>query len=188
VSGGVGDYIFTMSHPLRIKPLSNEELDEAQHQLLASVGGLAEPEHNIFRTLIRYPRLFRRWSQVGGILLSGLLPLRDRELLVLRTAYLCDSEYVWHQHARIALECGVTRHELARIRLGSVDEDWDPFESALLHAADELHRGGTIEDGGWEVLSTRYNDRQLIEVCMLVGHYHLIAFTLNSLGVQVETL
>jgi hypothetical protein len=35
-------------------------------------------------------------------------------------------------------------------------------------------------------LAGRYNDRQLIEVPMLVGHYHLLAFTLNSLGVQVE--
>ena len=26
----------------------------------------------------------------------------------------------------------------------------------------------------------------MIELPMLVGHYHLVAFTLNSLGVQVE--
>ena len=32
----------------------------------------------------------------------------------------------------------------------------------------------------------RYDERQLIEVPMLVGHYHMVAFTLNSLGVQRE--
>jgi hypothetical protein len=31
-----------------------------------------------------------------------------------------------------------------------------------------------------------YDDKQLIEVPMVVGHYHLVGFTLNSLGVQLE--
>ena len=35
-------------------------------------------------------------------------------------------------------------------------------------------------------LAARYDERQLIELPMLVGHYHLVAFTLNSLGVQLE--
>ena len=38
----------------------------------------------------------------------------------------------------------------------------------------------------WAALAGRYDDRQLIEVPMLVGHYHMLAFTLNSLGIQVE--
>ena len=36
------------------------------------------------------------------------------------------------------------------------------------------------------MLREQYDDRQLIEVCMLVGQYHLVAFTLNSLGVEGE--
>ncbi|OWY58966.1 carboxymuconolactone decarboxylase, partial [cyanobacterium TDX16] len=31
-----------------------------------------------------------------------------------------------------------------------------------------------------------YSEAQLIEICMVVGQYHLVAFTLNSLGVERE--
>ena len=31
-----------------------------------------------------------------------------------------------------------------------------------------------------------YGESQLIEICMVIGQYHLVAFTLNSLGVERE--
>jgi alkylhydroperoxidase family enzyme len=53
-------------------------------------------------------------------------------------------------------------------------------------AADELHDHSRISDGTWAELAAGYDEQQLIEVCMLVGNYHLVAFTLNSLGVELE--
>jgi hypothetical protein len=35
-------------------------------------------------------------------------------------------------------------------------------------------------------LSDELTDRQLIELCLLVGHYEMLAMTLNSLGVEPE--
>jgi len=43
-----------------------------------------------------------------------------------------------------------------------------------------------LSDATWRALAERYDDQQLIEVCMVVGQYHLVAFTLRSLGVQRE--
>jgi hypothetical protein len=53
-------------------------------------------------------------------------------------------------------------------------------------AADELHRDSRIGDDTWAALRGRYDDKQLIELLMVVGQYHLVSFTLNSLGVQRE--
>ena len=36
------------------------------------------------------------------------------------------------------------------------------------------------------MLVERVDPAQLIELCMVVGQYHLVAFTLNSLGVEGE--
>ena len=44
----------------------------------------------------------------------------------------------------------------------------------------------SISDATWNELASHYDERQLIELPMLVGHYHLVAYTLNSLGVQRE--
>jgi alkylhydroperoxidase family enzyme len=63
---------------------------------------------------------------------------------------------------------------------------WSAEDEALLHAADELHEASVISDPTWDALAARFDDQQLIELCMLVGQYHLVAFALNSLRVQRE--
>jgi alkylhydroperoxidase family enzyme len=170
----------------RIPPLPASERDEQARELLAGVQVADAPAANIFATLVRHPGLFRRWLPFGGKLLAGKLPARDRELLILRTAVHCDAEYEWGQHRLIGLASGISEDEIDRVRSGAEAEGWDGFDAALLRAADELHADSRISDGTWETLASRYDDRQLIEVPMVVGHYHMVAFTLNSLGVQLE--
>ncbi|HEV3351480.1 MAG TPA: carboxymuconolactone decarboxylase family protein [Acidimicrobiales bacterium] len=170
----------------RIAPLPADQRDEQQRELLGDVGGVTGPASNIFDTLVRHPGLFRKWLPFGGKLLTGKLPGRDRELLILRTGWHCRSEYEWGQHVLIARSAGITDAEIDRVRAGPDAPGWDPFERALLAAADELHADACITDATWAALADRYDERLLIEVPMLVGHYHMVAFTLNSLGVQRE--
>jgi alkylhydroperoxidase family enzyme len=142
---------------------------------------------NIFATLVRHPRLFNRWSPFGGVLLRrGELSARHRELLILRTAWHCRADYEWGQHVRIARAAGLTDEEIGHIPAGPRVAGWSALDAALLQAADELHRDAWISDETWATLSAELDERQLIEVCMVVGQYHLVAFTLNSLGVEPE--
>lgn len=170
----------------RIPPLPDEALDEQQRELLGGVRVDGAPASNIFATLVRHPGLFRRWLPFGGKLLAGKLAARDRELLILRTAVLCGADYEWGQHALIGRSAGITDEEIARIRSGPDAEGWSDDDATLLRAVDELHRDARISDQTWAALAGRYDERQLIEVPMLVGHYHMIAFALNSLGVPLE--
>ena len=175
--------------PPRIAPLPAEEQDEHARQLLrgVNVAGVDDaPAANIFATLVRHPGLFRRWLPFAGKLLAGKLPGRDRELLILRTAWLCEAEYEWGQHKVIARSVGIEDEEIERIKAGPEADRWSEFEAALLRAADELHSDARVTDATWEQLASRYNEQQLTEVPMVVGHYHMVAFALNSLGVQLE--
>ena len=52
--------------------------------------------------------------------------------------------------------------ELRRIARGP-DAGWDPFDAALLRAADELHVDSFIADATWKTLSARYDVPQLID-------------------------
>ncbi len=169
----------------RIPPLAAGEGDAQTAELLASIEGVGGAS-NIFTTLVRHPGLFRKWSPFGGKLLSGKLPARDRELLILRTAWHCQAAYEWGQHVRIALASGITDEEVQRVKAGLEAAGWDPFDAVLIRAADELHKESCIADATWEALTDRYDTQQLIEVPMVVGHYHMVAYTLNSLGVQRE--
>jgi alkylhydroperoxidase family enzyme len=170
----------------RIAPLAVEELTEQQRELLGGAGGLAGTASNIFATLVRHPGLFRRWLPFGGKLLVGKLSPRDRELLILRTAWNCKAPYEWGQHVSIAKSSGLTDEEIGRVPRGADAAGWDHADQTLLRVADELHDTATISDHSWAALRARFDDAQLVELPMLVGHYHLVAFTLNALGVPLE--
>jgi alkylhydroperoxidase family enzyme len=170
----------------RIPPLAPDEMDDQARELVGEVGGDTRGAVNTFTTLVRHPGLFRRWLPFGGKLLVGKLPARDRELMILRTGWNCRAEYEWAQHVVIARRTGLGDDVIARVKEGPDAAGWDPFDATLLRAADELHRDSVLSDATWAALAERYDERQLIEVPMLVGHYHMVAYALNSLGVQVE--
>ena len=143
---------------------------------------------NIFATIAHHPRLLKRWTALGGVLLlRGELDGRDRELLILRTAWNCRAHYEWTHHLDFGRQVGLTDAETARITEGPDAPGWSDADAALLRAADELHQQSSIGDDTWSALAGRYRPDQLIEICMVVGQYHLVAFTLNSLGIQLET-
>ncbi len=170
---------------LRVAPLSDDELDTQQQELLQGVivpGGTS----NIFRTLVRHPGLFRKWMPFGGKLLNGKVPARERELAVLRVGWLCQAEYEWGQHVPIGRRAGLTDEEIARIPAGPAAAGWSDLDRTILQATDELHEQSCIADVTWARLSEEYDDKQLIELVMVIGHYHLLSFALNTLGVQRE--
>ncbi|MBO0685344.1 MAG: carboxymuconolactone decarboxylase family protein [Candidatus Dormibacteraeota bacterium] len=169
----------------RVAPLEQSELSPEQDELLATLG--ENRDLHIFRTLVRHPRLFRRWSPFGGHLLRrGRLAGRDRELVILRTAFRCGCAYEWAQHVAIAREAGLSEEEIRRVTEGPTAPGWAPEDATLLSAADELRDAYRIADETWDRLAGRFGEQELIELTMLAGHYALLAGTLNSLGVQPE--
>lgn len=174
-----------LSEP-RIPPVFDESrLDDEARQLLGvtKVG----PAVNIFRTLANHPKLFKRWLVFGNhILFKSSLPPRDRELLILRTGWRCRSAYEWGQHVLIGRTAGITNEEIRRIPDGPDAPGWDPFDAALLRAADELHDDSFVGDETWKVLAERYSPQQLMDLVFTVGQYTLVSMALNSFGVQLD--
>lgn len=172
----------------RIAPLPADGRDPRVEALLEPLRRPDGTELNIFTTLARHPKLLKRWSAFGGVLLyGGQLPARERELLILRAGYLCRAPYEWGQHVEIGKATGLTEDEIARVAAGPDAEGWSAADAELLRATDELHHDNRISDATWAALAGRWDEQQLIEVCMVVGQYHLVAFTLNSLGVEPES-
>jgi alkylhydroperoxidase family enzyme len=142
----------------------------------------------VFTTLARHRRLFRRWLWfAGGLMPGGVLPRADSELVILRVAHNCGSSYEWVQHERLAVAAGLTTAAVSRVRSGATAEGWSDRQRLLLAAADELHASRDLSDATWDALRPLLSDAELIELCMLVGHYEMLAMTLNSLRVQPDT-
>jgi 4-carboxymuconolactone decarboxylase len=170
----------------RVPPVGDEDLDEEGREFLQQVSREGRVL-NIYRTLVAHPKLLKRWGVFGThVLYKSKLPARERELLILRTGWLCKSEYEWGQHVIIAKGCGLTDDEIERVKAGPEAPGWSTFDELLLRAADELHFDSFIGDATWEVLSDRFNTQQMVDLIFAVGQYHIVSMALNSLGVQLD--
>ena len=170
----------------RIAPLPESEWSDAQRAIVARFGPGGRAT-NALRVYLRHPALaenilpFEQYISTA----STLTP-RHRELLILRTAWLCRSEYVWAQHVVRARAAGVTNAELTRIARGPDAPGWDPFEAVLLRAADELYVDSFVSDLTWTALTAKYGTREVMDAVFTVAEFTMIAGTVNSLGVPVD--
>lgn len=171
----------------RLVPLTVDEMTEEQRALAEPLVAFRGQLLNIFATLLHNPDTTRRWLGFGTqVLLGSSLPARDRELLILRTAWNCQAVYEFGHHTEIGHEVGVTDEEIRRV-VGDPDTaGWSAPDRQLLAAADELHHDSCLSDETWAALRERYTHEQLIDLVMLVGQYHLVSMALNSFGVQRE--
>jgi len=177
----------TNQSPLpRILPCEPQDRSDAIRALLALADETGLNAGNICATLARNPDLFRKWLGFSGKLLAGALTPRARELVILRVAWLCKSDYEWAHHARIGHRCGLTKADLHQIMFGPDSELWSTEEGALLRSVDELHFASAISDDTWDILAKAFDEVRLIELLMLIGHYQTVAFAANSLRVELE--
>jgi len=180
--------------PPRIPPLPPADWTPEQREILTADLGEGSPlgaatlgQLNLFTTVARHDRSFKALLLLGRtLLMRGALPFADRELLILRVARNTGSEYEWGQHLKIAVDGGVERGKVDRIAAGPEAAGWEERERFLLRAADELHSSAKIADATWAGLAAHLDERQLIELPLLVGYYTMVAYTLNSLAVAPE--
>jgi alkylhydroperoxidase family enzyme len=141
----------------------------------------------IFTTLGRHRRLFRAWIRFAGALMPrGKLPREETERVILRVAHNSGSEYEWSHHERLGRRAGLSDEEISRVREGPDVPGWSGRRALLLRAADEMHAERMIGKELWGRLAGELDDVLLIELCMLIGHYEMLAMTLNSLQVEPD--
>ncbi|HET9105346.1 MAG TPA: carboxymuconolactone decarboxylase family protein [Solirubrobacteraceae bacterium] len=178
------------ARPPRIAPGRPAEIGRVNTLITRALGaatGGGPP--NLFTTLARHRRLFRPWLRFAGVLMpGGRLPRADTELLILRTAHTTGCAYEWRHHEHLGRAAGLTAEQIARVREGPEAVGWEAHQSRLLRAADALRADGALDDELWAALRERYDEAQMIELCMLVGHYVMLAMTINTLQIVPDAL
>lgn len=173
-----------------LTPLAPEDWTEEQRDILAPMTrgeGLGRGVINVFATLVRYPKLFKRWGVFAShVLFKSSLIARDRELLILRIAHLCESPYEWGQHASIGRDAGLTDAQIDAIKSGAEGASWSDTDRLLLAATDQLHGQACISSDTWKALSDHYTQDQMLDIIFTVGNYNMLAMALNSIGVELD--
>jgi AhpD family alkylhydroperoxidase len=172
----------------RIAPGRRSQLGFVNSLIVGALGkATGGPPPHIFTTLGRHRGLFRRWLWfAGGLMPGGTLPRADTELVILRVAHRTGCQYEWDHHERIGAAAGLSAETIARVRSGPDADGWTPRQTLLLRAVDEIHDDGEIGDSLWTELAAEFDEERLIELCLLIGHYEMIAATLKTLRVQPD--
>jgi 4-carboxymuconolactone decarboxylase len=177
--------------PARIAPLSPPYSAEAETLLQKWMppGSPIEPLR-LFRTLARHHGLASRMRPLGaGILGHGLLKERDREIMIHRTCARTGAEYEWGVHAvAYGKPLGLSEQQLfATVHGDAEDPAWSSDDASLIRLADELHDTCRVSDELWSELEGRFSDEQLLELLIIAGQYHLIAYVVNGARVEPES-
>jgi alkylhydroperoxidase family enzyme len=69
---------------------------------------------------------------------------------------------------------------------GSTAPGWSDHDRAILRAVEELRADAMISDATWSVLAGDLDDRQLIELVMLIGQYETVAYYQNALRLRLR--
>src|SRR5437763_5095009 len=105
-----------MMHNVRIPVPRSDELRADAKQLLALTAPPGREPARTMAVLARQPELlspFLGWA--AALALNGVLHHRDHELLALRVAWRCRSEFEWAEHVAYARAAGLRDDEIAAV-------------------------------------------------------------------------
>lgn len=103
--------------------------------------------------------------------------------MILRVSTLRACQYERDHHVRIGKRAGIDSVVLARVDAGPEAPGWSAREHALLAAVEQLVRDKDLDDSTWKALSAHYDPEQLVELCLLVGQYEMLATTITALRI-----
>lgn len=179
--------------PSRIRPLPREKWTDEAREVFAYFGEPGAWENgsrtNTQMVFANHPQLAMAFNTFGKhLLIESTLPVRPRELIVLRVAYLLKSEYEWHYHVGYGLAAGLTLAEISAVREGPGAPEWTARDDdrAVLAAVDELWTKSKISDGTWAQLDRIFDRHQLMDLVFTIGQYVMLSWAISSFGIQLE--
>lgn len=172
----------------RVAPLPEQQQGLLQKLLLAMTrrGAKSPTNLNVFGVFARLGAIFPRYLMfLSHILMKGGISRVDKERIILRLAWRVGCVYEWAHHVHMARDLGIGDAAINALAQDS-SPLWDDKTRAFVAGVDELVASQRLGEATWQALSRHYTQDQLVEFCMLVGHYIMVAVTINSVGIQVE--
>jgi hypothetical protein len=163
-----------------LKPLEAPYPDEVA-EVLASYPSQDGYVLALFRTFANSLRFLKKG--VPNLLDKGSpLPLRVREIVILRTTANKNCEYEWGVHVTVfAGAAKLSADQVSATRTAAVDAAlWSPVEANLILAVDDLCATGQIATQTLSEFRACWSIEQQLEIFALCGTYSTISFVANN--------
>lgn len=174
--------------PARLPPIRPEDATDEVREFLAKwTGGIFQnaDTNPVLLTFAHHPKLADLFSQLNIHLLStSTLPVKLRQIAIMRTAWICKATYMWSSHLNTSIRCGLSPDMFRPIQVGAGDPYFTDFERVVIRATEELVNDKKLSDATWQALKAEWSNAQMLDFLFTVGAYVTVAGVMRSTGVQ----
>lgn len=166
-----------------------ERTDEVRAMFAAIAGaGTADVEdHYVLKTFAQHPALTKPFLDFNlHLLTTSTLPVRLRQIAILRVAWVKRARYMWASHMRLSLGLGLTPEDFEAAKTGAAAPHWSGAEGVIIRATEQLMAQSDLDDASWEELSAHLSRQQIMDFLFTVGAYAALAMVFNATRIQRE--
>lgn len=159
-------------------------------------------EANIDAVLSRYPSqngyilsLFRIFANSLRFLTKAVpnlldkespLPLRIREIVILKTTAHRGCEYEWGVHVSVFAKAATLTQNEVRATLATGTQGWEGRESRLVAAIEQLCSSAQLDETSLTDFQSDWSLEEQLEILALVGTYTTISLVANVAQLEPE--
>jgi AhpD family alkylhydroperoxidase len=172
---------------VRLPLVDDDTGDEELASIYAHVRQHVGIVPNLYRTLAHAPDLLGTWIDFAWSLRNDATVSRAwRELVILRTAQINDTNYEWTHHRTMALAAGVSEEQLVALDTWRDSDAFTSTERLVLEMAEQLASTTRLDDDTWRALAAAFDQRELVELVLTASFYACVSRVLGGLDVPLE--
>lgn len=154
--------------------------------LLQRLNALWGSPVNLYRALANNPKMVAAWTEFAqAIRADSQTPRALRELMILRSGQVQDSEYEWAQHLKMARKAGVREAQIEQLAQWRTSPEFDARERAALELLEAV-TACRVTDEVWAIAKAQFSDHELIELVMTASFYCMVGRVLDALQVELD--
>jgi 4-carboxymuconolactone decarboxylase len=174
--------------PARLPQIRDDQFTDETHAFFGqwSGGMFSNADSNpVLRTFAHHPALANAFSPLNiHLLAASTLPVKLRQIAILRTAWLTRATYMWSSHLKTSVSVGCSPDMYGPIQRGPDDPYFTSFERAVMEATEQLVRDHEVSNAAWAELASEWNEAQLLDFLFTVGCYVMTAGVMRSTGAE----
>ena len=143
---------------------------------------------NVYKMLLHSPDIASVWLDLVNVVRWKVdLEGRLREIVIVRVGYLNRCAYVVNQHVpELTAPEGLSKEECAALADWRASAFFSERERAALAYADAVTRDIDVPDAVFADLRKHFNERQIVELTVLIGTYNMHTRVGQALQIDPE--
>jgi alkylhydroperoxidase family enzyme len=161
--------------------------DPILSRIFSNVRGHGIEVPNLYRTLALSPTMLRAWVDFAWTLrLQSRTSRALREIMILRSAQVSQTDYEWVHHVPMARQAGLSQEKIDAVADWRDSSLFDEPERAALEVSEQITRGPGASAEAMQRLSTFFSPLEVIELVLTLSLYACVSRIIDTMGVEIE--